>query len=124
MNHADAIKFLEGKESEEFILNTKTGHDELITNVKKAYDEEVVPGRITEIYDGIDADVKLITGEDKIFADGKNEKSYDYVKRQLSKYYDKAKGVDTLTSERDALNEISFTRYARVRQSLRLSQEI
>ena len=36
MNHADAIKFLEGKENEDFVINTKASHDELIVNVKKA----------------------------------------------------------------------------------------
>lgn len=105
MKKEDVIKFLEGKENEEFVINTQTGHDELITNTKKAYDEEVVPNRITEIYTGIEADVKAITGEEKLFANGQNEKAYDYVKRQLSTYFEKAKGIEGIRSERDALQK-------------------
>ncbi len=72
----------------DFHVFTHEEHESFLNNLK---DTEVfkqqIDGRVREIYQRIDSDVSGITGEEK----AGDEKTYDYVKRQLSKLSSNAK---------------------------------
>ena len=89
----------------EFQVFTHEEHESFLNNLK---DTEVfkqqIDGRVREIYQQIDSDVSFITGEEK----GKDEKTYDYVKRQLSTLSSSAKELADKKAELEkAVNDKS-----------------
>ena len=89
----------------EFQVFTHEEHESFLNNLK---DTEVfkqqIDGRVREIYQQIDSDVSSITGEEK----GKDEKTYDYVKRQLSTLSSSAKELADKKAELEkAVNDKS-----------------
>jgi len=80
----------------DFQVFTHEEHETFLNNLK---DTEVfkqqIDGRVREIYQQIDSDVSGITGEEK----AGDEKTYDYVKRQLSKLSSTAKELEAKKAE-------------------------
>ena len=89
LNKEEALaKVTEGKG--EFHVSTIEEHESFLTNLKDTdIFKEQIDGRVREIYQRIDSDVSGITGEEK----ASDEKTYDYVKRQLSQLSDNAKAL-------------------------------
>lgn len=89
----------------DFQVFTHEEHESFLNNLK---DTEVfkqqIDGRVREIYQRIDSDVSSITGEEK----GSDEKTYDYVKRQLSTLSSNAKELAAKKAELEkAVNDKS-----------------
>lgn len=80
----------------DFQVFTHEEHESFLNNLK---DTEVfksqIDGRVREIYQRIDSDVSSITGEQK----AGDEKTYDYVKRQLSQLSTSAKELEAKKAE-------------------------
>jgi len=102
----EAIKKITEGEGD-FQVFTHEEHETFLNNLK---DTEVfkqqIDGRVREIYQRIDSDVSSITGEEK----GSDEKTYDYVKRQLSQLSSNAKELAAKKAELEkAVNDKSGT---------------
>jgi len=96
-------KVTEGKG--EFHVSTIEEHEAFLGNLKDTeIFKEQISGRVREIYQHIDSDVSGITGEEK----ESDEKTYDYVKRQLSKLTTNAKDLAAKKAELEkAVNDKS-----------------
>jgi len=104
LNKEEALaKVTEGKG--EFHVSTIEEHESFLTNLKDTdIFKEQIDGRVREIYQRIDSDVSGITGEEK----ASDEKTYDYVKRQLSQLSDNAKELTDKKAELEkAVNDKS-----------------
>ena len=96
-------KVTEGKG--EFHVSTIEEHESFLSNLKDTeIFKEQIDGRVREIYQRIDSDVSGITGEEK----ASDEKTYDYVKRQLSQLSTSAKDLAAKKAELEkAVNDKS-----------------
>ena len=82
MNKEEAAKKIEQGEGD-FHVFTESEHKEFLNNLKDTdIFKQQIDTRVSEIYKQIDADVSGITGQPK----GQDEKTYDYVKKQLSAF--------------------------------------
>ena len=89
----------------DFQVFTNDEHESFLNNLKDTeIFKEQIDGRVREIYQRIDSDVSGITGEEK----ASDEKTYDYVKRQLSQLSSNAKDLAAKKAELEkAVNDKS-----------------
>jgi hypothetical protein len=80
----------------DFQVFTHEEHESFLNNLKDTeIFKEQIDGRVRDIYQRIDSDVSGITGEEK----AGDEKTYDYVKRQLSQLSTTAKELEAKKAE-------------------------
>lgn len=90
MKKADAIKYLEDKGDDvEIIVRTPDEEKTLLENYAKKVEEEIIPGKISELHKQYDEDFFEVTGERKEH----DEKTYNFGKRLLKKYKEKAESL-------------------------------
>ena len=95
LNKEEALKKINEGEGD-FQVFTHEEHESFLNNLKDTeIFKEQIDGRVREIYQRFDSDVAGITGEEK----AGDEKTYDYVKRQLSKLSSNAKELEAKKAE-------------------------
>lgn len=94
MTKDEAMKKI-GEGEGDFHVFTEDEHKQFLDNLKETdIFKQQIDGRVSEIYKQIDADVSSITGTPK----GSDEKTYEYVKKQLA-------GLKTSAESMKAKNE-------------------
>jgi len=110
MTKEEALKKIESGDGD-FLVFTETEHKEFLNNLKESdIFKQQIDTRVSEIYKQIDADVSSITGEKK----PASEKTYDYVKNQLTVLKTQADELATKNTElqkavEDKSNDEAFT---------------
>jgi hypothetical protein len=95
MKKADAIKYFEDKgDDADFIVRTQDEETTLLANHALKVEEEVIPGKISELHKQYDEDFFEATGQRKEH----DEKTYTFGKRLLKEYKARAGSV----GEKDA----------------------
>ena len=97
INKEEALKKIQDSTETEFEVFEGKGHETFLDN----YKDTVIAPKIEEVHSGYDRDVKELTGEDR----RQNEKSYDYVKRIMGAYKEKASKSSEYETEIGQLKE-------------------
>lgn len=95
MKKDEVIKILDAKPEADFVIRTADEEKEYLTNHQKQIEEQVIPGKISELHNRYDEDVFSVTGLKK----GTTEKTYDFIKRVLGDFKTKAEKAEAFTSE-------------------------
>jgi hypothetical protein len=95
MKKDEALKYIETKGDAEFVVRTAEEDNTFLQNHAKKVEEEVIPGKISELHNRYDEDIFSVTGIRK----AANEKTYDFTKRVLAEFKTKAEKADVLERE-------------------------
>lgn len=101
MNKEEVNKYLEEKGDSNFVIRTDEEETTFLANHSKEVEETIIPARISELHGQYDKDILDVTGLKK----EPTEKTYDFNKRVLNQYKDKASRADTLEGEIATLRE-------------------
>lgn len=101
MKKDEILKVIEAKPDADFIIRTKDEEDAYLANHQKQIEEQVIPGKISELHNRYDEDIFSVTGLRK----GQTEKTYDFTKRVLAEFKTKAEKADVLANEINSLKQ-------------------
>jgi hypothetical protein len=95
MKKDEALKYIESKGDADLIVRTADEDKTFLENHAKKVEEEVIPGKISELHNRYDEDIFSVTGVRK----NATEKTYDFTKRVLNEFKTKAEKADLLEKE-------------------------
>jgi hypothetical protein len=95
MKKDEVLKYVETKGDESFIVRTEAEEKTFLENYGKKIEEEVIPGKISELHTRYDDDIFSVTGMKK----NPTEKTYEFTKRVLAEFKTKAEKTSVLEKE-------------------------
>jgi hypothetical protein len=95
MKKDEVLKYIETKGDESFIVRTEAEEKTFLDNYGKKIEEEVIPGKISELHTRYDDDIFSVTGMRK----NPTEKTYEFTKRVLAEFKTKAEKTAILEKE-------------------------
>jgi hypothetical protein len=95
MKKDEVLKYIETKGDESYIVRTEAEEKTFLENLGKKIEEEVIPGKISELHTRYDDDIFAVTGMRK----NPTEKTYEFTKRVLSEFKTKAEKSAVLEKE-------------------------
>lgn len=101
MNKEEALKYLEEKGDSSFIIRTEDEEATFLQNHAKKVEDEIIPGKISDLHKRYDDDILSVTGLKK----NPTEKTYDFTKRILSDYKTRAEKVSDYEKEINTLKQ-------------------
>lgn len=95
MKKDEVLKYVETKGDESFIVRTEAEEKTFLENYGKKIEEEIIPGKISELHTRYDDDIFSVTGTKK----NPTEKTYEFTKRVLAEFKTKAEKTSILEKE-------------------------